>query len=1075
MCSAYGVDSCQMLPIGNGTAVVDGMSDVCCDADELDSVLNAGLRRALQHATASAMVHQALEREAPSAPSATVSTISPSYAVVQNGQVSCSEKHVISTADRDAVKSVIQKFLTNCLIPHVERLMRLLFEQVTARRGIIGKSLTSGMKKWFGGGASGANLPSLSSINFPPESVEMQSRRLADLAFMFGLFQFAHSQYRSVRKDFEHSQAWLHYAAASEMTAVALYLSDNTISPKQFPKHYFEVALENQLNYSGKCRSIMRCALNAASVLSSMALFKEAATLISSVTNMDTDVCVGVMQAHASNYFEKADMARKAAFYRVLAGNRFMKAGLKQNALECYRLAFHKYINTNWDSIEDHLSAILSTDTSNKQLAADCACRLLRKNDDQSESNHSAFVDNFVETFTRLRSDGELGEVCLPVPLVDAQATRVFCGERPQPDEVPVTSNISWLDLERAAFHALAGAASVFRHTHLVSDNDTDNQRVRSTPPGERFRVEITLQNPLKTSLTLQNLTLGISDIHMKEGGEHQQSFIEREIIPNITIPPETSKKIMLSVRPSCHLSGFRIGSILLQIVGSNLASVSGFLPLNIRGKRLNNTSKQMKSVVYSVDERLRVSVAQKRWPLLDFKIMRRNQSEIYCGQAIALSIEVDNIGEELVTGIYIGTNAVDCVSARILDEGGSWKPVSSSHAPTCSGVRSFCIEDARIQVGGKLKLLLTVRAPALVGCDSDVGLLFYYRGESLMFREWRTVISLRPAPLFEASSAVLDDTHGFIAVSMRNVMPSSDATFARCEVLRIRLVNQQMDSSSRWNEVSCPTATIKPMSRGPVQLDCGQSCNVCLTISMAQEVQSGSQSTWCLGTMPADAPSWPPPIPDISNDVKQSGSVLSDYIHLALFWRANVVGNDGHALSIIGETFVPESLILSKIRTHAKILSPLSRDALSTNEFLDNVDCENNFLSIFCRPIKPMKHNFEQNRLCHIPLEVSVTNVDVLERVVNLTFKHMPKVTEAVTSLTQLPPENRQQWWIDRRVVKAVLKSGENRVFRFVVSVTQPSVYDLGGAQLILEASFDDGELKTFKVPNTLVVVSAL
>ncbi|KAE9418714.1 hypothetical protein Angca_008847, partial [Angiostrongylus cantonensis] len=617
MCSVYGVDSCQILPIGKGTAV-DGLSEMCCDAEELDAVLNAGLRRALQHATASAIVQHTLERE----PSA-----------VGNSQISCGEKRFISTADQEALKSVIQKFLKVCLVPHVERLMRTLFEQLAARRGLIGKSLTSGMKKWFGGG-SGANLPSLPSASLPPECVEMQSRRLADLAFMFGLFRFAYSQYRSVRKDFEHCQAWLHYAAASEMAAVALYLSDNSISPKQFPKHYFEVALENQMNYSGKCTSIMRCALNAASVLSSMALFKEAASLISSVVNMDIDMCVAVLQAHASNYFERASMTRKAAFYRVLAGNRFMKAGLKQNALECYRLAFLKYINTNWNSIEDHLSAILSTDSSNKKLAIDCACRLLRKSDDQSESNHSAFVDNFIETFTRFKTDAEVrvAEVCLPVPLVDAQETRVFYGERPQPDDVPLTSNISWLDMERAAFHALVGASSVFRPTHLVSDNETDNQRVRSTPPEERFRVEVNLRNPLKTSLTVQSVTLGITDVQMRE---------EREIVPSITIPPETSRKIMLWVRPSCHLSGFRVGSILLQIVGSNQASVSGFLPFKIRGKRLNTNPRQMKSVVYALDERLRVSVAQRRWPLLDFNIVRKNQSEFYCGQAVVLSIDV--------------------------------------------------------------------------------------------------------------------------------------------------------------------------------------------------------------------------------------------------------------------------------------------------------------------------------------------------------------------------------------------------------------------------------------------------
>uniref|UniRef100_A0A0K0D000 Trafficking protein particle complex subunit 8 n=1 Tax=Angiostrongylus cantonensis TaxID=6313 RepID=A0A0K0D000_ANGCA len=536
MCSVYGVDSCQILPIGKGTAV-DGLSEMCCDAEELDAVLNAGLRRALQHATASAIVQHTLERE-------------PSAFACKN-----------CTVQYDWDFSLFQ-------VPHVERLMRTLFEQLAARRGLIGKSLTSGMKKWFGGG-SGANLPIFS---LPPECVEMQSRRLADLAFMFGLFRFAYSQYRSVRKDFEHCQAWLHYAAAS-VRLVYSVLPNTSMFFINWP--HVSVSLYH------KCTSIMRCALNAASVLSSMALFKEAASLISS----DIDMCVAVLQAHASNYFERASMTRKAAFYRVLAGNRFMKAGLKQNALGVLSLWIR--------------------------------------------------VISFVLSYFRMLS-------------TDAQETRVFYGERPQPDDVPLTSNISWLDMERAAFHALVGASSVFRPTHLVSDNETDNQRVRSTPPEERFRVEVNLRNPLKTSLTVQSVTLGITDVQMREG-------------------------IMLWVRPSCHLSGFRVGSILLQIVGSNQASVSGFLPFKIRGKRLNTNPRQMKSVVYALDERLRVSVAQRRWPLLDFNIVRKNQSEFYCGQAVVLSIDVENIGEELVTGFYIGTNAVDCVSARLLDERGNW------------------------------------------------------------------------------------------------------------------------------------------------------------------------------------------------------------------------------------------------------------------------------------------------------------------------------------------------------------------------------------------------------------------
>ncbi|KAL6731067.1 hypothetical protein Aduo_001976 [Ancylostoma duodenale] len=1088
MCSTYGVDSCQMLRVGE-SAAPDELPDVWCDADEEDVVLNSGLRRALQHATAAAMAQQTIERK-PNAASS-VSTISPSYAMVQSSGVSATElngfpgsaqlpskrNRNISSTDRETLSNVTQKFLKDCLVPHVERLMRTLFEQLAARRGLIGKSLTSGMKKWFGGG-SGANLANLSAISFPPESLEMQSRRLADLAFMFGLFSFAYSQYRSVKKDFEHGQAWLHHAAATEMAAMALYFSDSSISPKHFPRHYFEVALENQLTYSGKYTSVMRCALNAAHVLGNLTMVKEAAALLSSVSTLDNDMCVAVTQAHASRYFEEAKMTRKAAFYRVLAGNRFMKAGLKQNALECYRLALHKYINTSWDSVEDHLSAILSTDTTDRKLAVECACRLLRESDLQTDVNHAAFVDNFVETLARFKAGGEADPVLLPVPLIDVRSVRVICGERPEPGDVPVNNGIPWIDIERAAFHNVAGSSSAFRPTHLVSDSETDNQRVRSTPPGERFRVEFSLRNPLKTSLTVQNVRLGLTDVHMKEGCENEQPFAREEVIPSITFQPEESRTIVLWVRPSSFVLGFRVESVLLQIASSSGVSVSGFLSINLRGKRLNKNPKQMKSVVYAADERLRANVAPKRWPLLDFRVVRKNQPQIFCGQAVTLTVDVENIGQELVTGLCIATDGVDCVGAETLDGRGGRIALTPSYAPTCSAVRTFNIGNVSIPIGEQMRLSVTVRAQASCNSKTNVGLLFFYRGENQTYREWRTVVTLDPIPLFEASASVLDETHGIAAINMKNVMLASDAALARCEVIRIRLVGQRVDDRGHWTEIDTSMFSLQSMRVGPVHLDCEQSCNVCVSISVRKndsQSENVGGSCWHLGAVPVDSPCWPPALPYSRKESDELLTSDEDYFHFAIFWKASVVNNEGHVSSIVGETFIADPLSSARLRISGK--SALSKSAVedtTKGSRMRETNSESPSLVINCRPVKPIIHDFEKSRLCQIPLEISVSNADDLKRTANITLRYTPKVQEAVSSLTQLPPENRQQLWIDREVVKATLGNGECRLFRFTISVSQPSVYDSASLQLNLEAVFDDGEIRTFKIPNTLAVVSS-
>lgn len=39
-------------------------------------------------------------------------------------------------------------------------------------------------------------------------------RRLADLAFLFQLYEFAYQTYHTAKRDFNNDHAWLHYAGA---------------------------------------------------------------------------------------------------------------------------------------------------------------------------------------------------------------------------------------------------------------------------------------------------------------------------------------------------------------------------------------------------------------------------------------------------------------------------------------------------------------------------------------------------------------------------------------------------------------------------------------------------------------------------------------------------------------------------------------------------------------------------------------------------------------------------------------------------------------------------------------------
>uniref|UniRef100_A0A1I7XQA5 Trafficking protein particle complex subunit 8 n=1 Tax=Heterorhabditis bacteriophora TaxID=37862 RepID=A0A1I7XQA5_HETBA len=1021
MCTTYGTDSCQLFRIGLGTS--NYLPDVWRILDEADIILERGLQRAVLHATAS---HQTLERKI-SAPSS-VATISPSYAVVHssvsipsgiNGNSIEQIPHrqrIACTADSEMCSKIVEKFLKDCLVPHVERLMRTLNDQLTARRGIIGKSLTTGMRKWFGSASGGQANNTTGTISYTQESPEMQSRRLADLAFQFGLYTFAHLQYRSVKKEFENDQAWLYHATALEMSAVALQLSSPSLSAKQFPIHYFEDAMKLLLKYSG---------------------------------------CV---------IYEYFLILKECLSYMVIC------------VLECYRMALPAYFEKHWNLVENHLSLILAAEINDYRLAVDCSVRLLRSYGTHSEENLKEYIDCFIRTQERF-GDEKGCHYHLPVPLLEGQATRVICGERPITNDVPKQNNIHWIDIERAAFHAVA-----------------ENQRVRDTPPAERFRVEVVLRNPLVIPLCLRNVKLGIADVVMRKGYEELEPFLGQEVIENLILEAKEVKKVELWKIPCEHLDSFRVDAVLLDLIGSNALSLPGHLPFELRGKRLTNSSKQMKSTIYAADERLRATVASHRWPLLDFRMVKKQHygSKTYCGQAIRLVFEVENIGHEPVSGICIATDGIDCVSAGRIDCEGKNIYSTQSVGPGSSAVRVFNVKNSDLDVANKKRLFVTVRAPQAEVEDYSVGLLFFYCGISGAYREWRTALTFHTHTLFEASARVLDEKYGLVSVNVRNRMAASDAALARIDVLRIRVVSQMLHQGE-WQS-SQTRVSVQAVKHRSVQLDCEQSDNICLRVCGQISEYNNSTELWMADML--EAPDWPAPYPRLCDD----GNV--NHLQFAILWKASVVNNEGQVSSLIGESFIPDPF--SSARVHIPGL-PLKDVEQSTCRGVGNDGVDETARSsiiVSCRSVPPVQHNFSVNRLCEIPLSITVINVHKCKLVANVIIRFVPKVhrlsyyytlphlkyddtlqkygffqvREAVLSVHHLPPENRQQWWVNREISTAVIHHGKDHTFNLIVRVAQPSVYDLAGSQLRLETRFDgDKETKIIKVPSTIAIVNAI
>lgn len=71
----------------------------------------------------------------------------------------------LSYDDRENFTRMVDTLVRSALIPFVEAEMRMLNEQVIARRG-LSKSLTSGVRKWFGAAASTQPSTSVTYVLF---------------------------------------------------------------------------------------------------------------------------------------------------------------------------------------------------------------------------------------------------------------------------------------------------------------------------------------------------------------------------------------------------------------------------------------------------------------------------------------------------------------------------------------------------------------------------------------------------------------------------------------------------------------------------------------------------------------------------------------------------------------------------------------------------------------------------------------------------------------------------------------------------------------------------------------------
>ncbi|XP_048363684.1 trafficking protein particle complex subunit 8 isoform X5 [Sphaerodactylus townsendi] len=698
----------------------------------------------------------------------------------------------LTLTDHDRIRQFIQEFTFRGLLPHIEKTIRQLNDQLISRKG-LSRSLFSATKKWFSGSKvpekSINELKSTSGLLYPPEAPELQIRKMADLCFLVQHYELAYSCYHTAKKDFLNDQAMLYAAGALEMAAVSAFLQPG--APRPYPAHYMDTAIQT---YRDICKNMMlaeRCVLLSAEILKSQSKYSEAAALLIRLTTEDSDLRSALLLEQAAYCFinMKSPMVRKFAFHMILAGHRYSKAGQKKHALRCYCQAMQVYKGKGWSLAEDHINFTIGRQSFTlRQLenAVSAFRHILINDSKQTAAQQGAFLREYLYVYknvSQLSPDGPLPQ--LPLPCINSSATRVFFGHdrRPAEGEKQAATHISldqeydsefsqqWKDLEEQVVAASnKSAVSNFQPTQYCLNRYSDNSRFPLGVVEEPITVEVAFRNPLKVPLLLTDLSLlwkfKPKDFSSNNNGESKElmtcgkDMIGAEVISEFLINSEETKMARLKLFPhqtgELHILGvvYNLGTIqgttVLDGIDSSVGfqtgkyipngtSVRGRQDLEIQGPRLNNTKEEKTSTKYGPDRRLDPIIAEEM-PLLEVFFINF-PTGLLCGEIRKTYVEFMNVSKCPLTGLKVASKRPECFtfggSSTILtplspstsEHSSAYKTVLKHSTSVCSLMSSASSVDFGAGTGSETEVIDVPLPDSVLLPGASVQLPMWIRG----------------------------------------------------------------------------------------------------------------------------------------------------------------------------------------------------------------------------------------------------------------------------------------------------------------------------------------------------------
>uniref|UniRef100_A0A6P7FSR0 Trafficking protein particle complex subunit 8 n=1 Tax=Diabrotica virgifera virgifera TaxID=50390 RepID=A0A6P7FSR0_DIAVI len=548
--------------------------------------------------------------------------------------------HCLSTEDIEQVKFLIYEFSKGCLIPYIEKQIHSLNEVVANRKG-VSKSLFSATKRWFTQNKPGTSAAAINNLVYSPDSPELQIRKMGDLYFMLGQYSLAFQTYHLAKREYNTDQAWLYYAGALEMAALAAFMANQSTKKTC---DYMEESITTYLNTCKMPQFATRATILGSECLKFRKMYGEAAHQLIRMISEESDLRSALLLEQASYCFLQTKMVRKYAFHMVLAGHRFAKAAQRKFSLKCYKQAYQVYENTGWDLATDHIHYTIGRQANNLQQfdeAVSSFAKLLTGESKQTAQQQATYLKEYLTILgNKLRHDKESDviaslrlkvpieieedpsqEVCpiLPVPELDIESLRLLaCPSRPistpgktaatditlKESDDEVTDN-KWTKLEEMIVHEAEGVAPLIFKPMVTLYGIRQLESMKPVAIiNEPIQIALKLVNSLQTLLNMADIHLlwtyksADKQISNLPGVQKHDDIIKTYITKALIIGGSSTADIILSLIPLAE-GTLTINSFCYTLTSSTgtgstgSSSIKGKQPITIPVSNPKNASSE--------------------------------------------------------------------------------------------------------------------------------------------------------------------------------------------------------------------------------------------------------------------------------------------------------------------------------------------------------------------------------------------------------------------------------------------------------------------------------------------------